>query len=285
VSHEFKLVLEGLADDSPDSLRKVKGALLADLGLTVPEAQRVLSSLPFTLFATSEETELIPWERLLHEAGARVTIVRPKKSPSGESAEPFGADLDFTLAPIVAAPSISEPSASTAIIESSLDFFVDGAAPLTPSQAAPQPPPNGAPGAAEIEFSLELQPAVETAALKETLVVEPPDLTPIPAPAPVEEFVAAPPRPVEEPRSAEPPPAQRASPTHSELHHAVPLGRRTAPPPPSVHGEAAALRPLAEPSRRAARPAFKDFFPPDVVGAIIAGAIILGIVNWLVFRL
>lgn len=74
---EFKLVYEGAVDDSADTLRKVKGVLIADLELSIPEVQNILSAVPAVLKTTKSEDELTGLKNKLAAAGARVLIVKP----------------------------------------------------------------------------------------------------------------------------------------------------------------------------------------------------------------
>jgi len=58
VSENFALVLEGLGDGSGETLRRIKGALLGELGLSVSEAQTALGALPATLRRATTSAEL-----------------------------------------------------------------------------------------------------------------------------------------------------------------------------------------------------------------------------------
>jgi hypothetical protein len=74
---EYKLVYEGAVDDSADTLRKVKGVLIADLELSIPEVQTVLATVPAVLKTTKSEDELTNLKNKLAAAGAKVLIVKP----------------------------------------------------------------------------------------------------------------------------------------------------------------------------------------------------------------
>ncbi|MBN8547842.1 MAG: hypothetical protein J0M12_00855 [Deltaproteobacteria bacterium] len=85
MSKEFELVFEGPADESPDTLRKLRTSLLADLGLSIPEAQEVLSNVPKTIKTSELEEDLKPLYAALKKAGGKVLIVRPAE-PTNDKA-------------------------------------------------------------------------------------------------------------------------------------------------------------------------------------------------------
>ncbi|RMG42747.1 MAG: hypothetical protein D6719_05470 [Candidatus Dadabacteria bacterium] len=83
---EYELVFESAGDDD-DTLRKVKGVLIADLECSISEVQHFLDNAPLTIKRAKDENELKGPFEALKEAGAKVLIVRPKgqKAPTTNS--------------------------------------------------------------------------------------------------------------------------------------------------------------------------------------------------------
>jgi hypothetical protein len=73
----YELVFEGPVDDSLETMRKLRASLLADLGLTITEAQVALTTVPSTLKTAAVEDELKPLYSALKKAGGKVLIVKP----------------------------------------------------------------------------------------------------------------------------------------------------------------------------------------------------------------
>lgn len=73
----YELVFEGPVDDSLETMRKLRASLLADLGLTITEAQVALTTVPSTLKTAAVEDELKPLYAALKKAGGKVMIVKP----------------------------------------------------------------------------------------------------------------------------------------------------------------------------------------------------------------
>jgi len=74
--NELELVFEGPEDDSAETLRKIKGAFIADLEFGVSEVQTILDSAPLTIKKSSSEDSLKVYYKALKSAGARVFIVK-----------------------------------------------------------------------------------------------------------------------------------------------------------------------------------------------------------------
>jgi hypothetical protein len=106
-SNHFELVFEGPVDDSLETMRKLRASLLADLGLSVSEAQEVLSSTPATVKTAEVEDDLQPLFAALKKAGGKVLIVRPASAAdSDDETDPFD-------------PKVEEPEGYFLDIESS----------------------------------------------------------------------------------------------------------------------------------------------------------------------
>lgn len=86
---QYSLVFEGAVDDSAETIRKVKGVLIADCELSIPEVQSVLTATSAILRHGESEGELVDLKEKLQRAGAKVLIVAPKEKESLES-EPGG---------------------------------------------------------------------------------------------------------------------------------------------------------------------------------------------------
>ncbi len=77
---EFELVFEGPQDESPDTLRSLKGALIADLEFSIAEVQHFLESAPLTIKRSDDVSELELVCNKLKRAGGRLFIVQRKDS-------------------------------------------------------------------------------------------------------------------------------------------------------------------------------------------------------------
>jgi len=100
---ELELIFEGPEDDSDETLRKIKGAFIADLELGVSEVQEILNSAPLTIKKSSSEDALRVYYKALKNAGARVLLVKEGQeidtSTTREkfSAKKGGVDNDVVL--------------------------------------------------------------------------------------------------------------------------------------------------------------------------------------------
>ena len=74
----YELIFEGPADNSPDTLRRLKGVFIADLNLSVEEVQSILQATPTTIFRSDDKDEVQRCMGALKSAGAKVLLVAPK---------------------------------------------------------------------------------------------------------------------------------------------------------------------------------------------------------------
>lgn len=74
----YSLVFEGVSDDNPETLQKLKGVFIADLDLSVPEVQAILDFGKGVVCSSDDEAELKQKFLLLQKAGANVHIVVPQ---------------------------------------------------------------------------------------------------------------------------------------------------------------------------------------------------------------
>ncbi|MCB0330842.1 MAG: hypothetical protein KDD70_14315 [Bdellovibrionales bacterium] len=75
----YQLVFQGPVDDSTDTLRKLRGALIGDLQLHAEKAKFLLENAPITIRESADQTQLIPQLKKLEGAGARALIIRSQK--------------------------------------------------------------------------------------------------------------------------------------------------------------------------------------------------------------
>ncbi len=94
---QYELVFEGPGDGSPDTLRKLKGAMVADLEMSVAEVQHILESYPLTIKRSESSHDLTIACQLLKNAGGAAYIVQPKSVsvPVSESTEEFQLEIDL----------------------------------------------------------------------------------------------------------------------------------------------------------------------------------------------
>lgn len=90
---EYELIYEGPADDSADTLRRIKKTLVGELSFSIEETKEFLEKTPATLFTADDEHSLDEYYHILKKAGARVYIVKPR-SKKTEAVE-FEVALDF----------------------------------------------------------------------------------------------------------------------------------------------------------------------------------------------
>lgn len=208
-ANEFKLVFQGPADDSPDTLRRLKGAFIADLDMPASEVQTVLSQPESVIRTAPTEGELVALYKLLKKAGGKVLIVRPlpaalpTSTPSGTTEITF--DLESILQPSSPPPEEKEaPVYHLTLDDSPTDLAemvslaagedaeaAGGTESLLPPEPEPLPPP--APPLVETqplessELPLEvlpagsapLFPALESVAPSTPLATEESDNAPI----------------------------------------------------------------------------------------------------------
>ncbi len=74
----YSLVFEGLRNNSPSTLAKVKGVFETDLEMTLAEVHKILSNVPSTIKSAMSERELARPFASLSAAGAKVLIVQNK---------------------------------------------------------------------------------------------------------------------------------------------------------------------------------------------------------------
>ena len=94
---DYQLVLEGMDNQTPQSLQRIKGILVGDMEIPVEEAQKILSNFPLTIRHADNESELSVYYESLRSAGAQVLILKPQE-PSNEQAKPEDSnEIDFKL--------------------------------------------------------------------------------------------------------------------------------------------------------------------------------------------
>lgn len=91
---EFELIYEGPADDSADTLRRIKKTLVGELSFSIEETKEFLEKTPATLFTAEDEHSLDEYYHILKKAGARVYVVRPREPKKSTETE-FEISLDF----------------------------------------------------------------------------------------------------------------------------------------------------------------------------------------------
>lgn len=91
---EFELIYEGPADDSADTLRRIKKTLVGELSFSIEETKEFLEKTPATLFTADDEHSLDEYYHILKKAGARVYVVRPRGSKKSNETE-FEISLDL----------------------------------------------------------------------------------------------------------------------------------------------------------------------------------------------
>ena len=75
---QFELVFDGPLDESPDTLRRLKGVFIAELEFTIDQTIQVLQKFPVTVKRSDSEQSLTKYFNALESAGAKVLLVRPK---------------------------------------------------------------------------------------------------------------------------------------------------------------------------------------------------------------
>ena len=83
--NDFQLVFEGLDDSSPQSLQRIKGILVGEMGLSIEDAQNALANHPLTIKRDNNEKLLSVYFENLKNAGAKVAAVN--KAPRNNEGE------------------------------------------------------------------------------------------------------------------------------------------------------------------------------------------------------
>ena len=97
---QYKLVFEGPADDSAETLRLIKGIFLIDLSLSVEQAQQILSQVPSVILSVDSAIKAAQYQKKLSKAGAKILVVAPEGSapPAEESpSETEGLEMEMSL--------------------------------------------------------------------------------------------------------------------------------------------------------------------------------------------
>lgn len=224
----FELIFEGPADDSAETLRKLRTSLLADVGLSVMEAQEILKNAPRTVKTATVEEELKPLYAALKRAGGKVLLVRPAP---GSNEKAYFLNLDEATIDDDLLKSLEElPGEETSIVDQSGPRSIDLTAELSELPLEEASPQTFEPIIAAPDVSAE----VETPSF-----VEP--VAPLEIPKPEE------PTP-EEPTSLAPPPDIQEAPARPEsvLEFANPEPEAPVAPPPPPPGEPVPTEPLFE---------------------------------------
>jgi hypothetical protein len=93
-TEQLQLIFYGPKDDSVETLRKVKGAFIGELGLSVDEVKQFLESTPTVIFSTAEANEAHRIVHILQHAGALVEVGEDDDVHSGTESEQ---SYEFTL--------------------------------------------------------------------------------------------------------------------------------------------------------------------------------------------
>lgn len=93
-TEQLQLIFHGPKDDSVETLRKVKGAFIGELGLSVEEVKQFLESTPTVIFSTVEASEAHRIVHILQHAGALVEVGEDDSVDSGTEDEQ---SYEFTL--------------------------------------------------------------------------------------------------------------------------------------------------------------------------------------------
>jgi hypothetical protein len=74
----FELIFEGPADDSKETIQKLKAVFIADLELSIPEVQNILQNAPATVCKNQSKEEITEQYQLIKKAGGKVLLIEPK---------------------------------------------------------------------------------------------------------------------------------------------------------------------------------------------------------------
>jgi len=95
-TEQLQLIFHGPKDDSVETLRKVKGAFIGELGLSVEEVKQFLESTPAIIFSTAEASEAYRIVHILENAGALVEVGEDDNAHLGaEDEQSFEFTLEF----------------------------------------------------------------------------------------------------------------------------------------------------------------------------------------------
>ena len=70
----YQLIFQGPKDESPETLRRIKGVFIAELDCSIDEVKTYLEQAPTVVFSTQQEEELRKVLQVLEAAGGLVTI-------------------------------------------------------------------------------------------------------------------------------------------------------------------------------------------------------------------
>lgn len=170
---DYQLVFEGAIDDSADTMRKVKGVLIADCDLSIPEVQNILSTTPAVLKRTSSEAELLPLKNKLSAAGAKVLIVKPKAEAKDSAGSEFEAIFELNEEDLGIKPRIEKGDGGVINIAESTESLDEilGAMNIQKGEEIPEKPsldlvdssPDVAPKAPLFEFQASTEPVIKEA--------------------------------------------------------------------------------------------------------------------------
>lgn len=100
----FELIFQGLADNSPEALVKLRGIFVADLDFPVEQARLIFESAPTVIRSAAKEEELQAISKKLQAAGAQVLIVRKvdlSQSEQEQSCEDSSETTEIEIIPAV----------------------------------------------------------------------------------------------------------------------------------------------------------------------------------------
>jgi hypothetical protein len=264
----FELIFEG-CDPSPETIRKLKGVLIADLELDIERARSVLEHPPAMVHSADKREDLERYLKALEAAGAQVLIV-------DKSGAPPPAEEQKPPAP---APEEKKPPAAAGDVVFEFELSMDDGADIKPPPPPPPPieeEPVDPSMSGEIDNLLSelgqteyVVPAREKAQLEipERLlrargaVPQPPPAPPVP-PAPA---VAPPASSAAAPEARPPPqaPADKGAASHANAAAAEAPAPQPAAEAPAPEEEAEEIEeeqpaPAVDPSEKKAKKAKKE---------------------------
>ncbi len=89
-------MLEGLENQNPQTLQKVKGVLIGDLELSIPEVQKILENFPLTIKRSESQSDLSVHYESLKSAGAKVLLLK-KGDETSTTNEDATNEIEFNL--------------------------------------------------------------------------------------------------------------------------------------------------------------------------------------------
>lgn len=90
-AEQFELIFEGPGDSSPDTLRKLRAAFIAELEFSIDETIKALGAFPVTLKRADSAAGLDRFHAALQRAGAKVLVVQIKDPPAEATPTPQSA--------------------------------------------------------------------------------------------------------------------------------------------------------------------------------------------------